>query len=663
MERVKFYSPSDMSIGYHFDRLKELIKSSETMELNNLIDALEVYNILKFISEDIYPDDLSDKLIKETNSILNKKLNLFFIEISKQDILNFFRYVFANDGIDLDEKTVKNTGIDKYSDTLYREDFLECFEKYRLNEKISEDDIKGILKAYEIPIWYFLKNHFFIKYYPALIKELFLEKTINFELLLDNYTASETRYFIPTNITKDEMYKFCEKYIEYEFANLNYLCLIKQGIQGIKELNIDAKLKLKAKKRCNQIEQRMFSDENANMNKGIEQKIGVYTEKEYYDSAKEEFKNLVDIDYLKKENSKENLLEYMMYFNGFFTGNWILNLCSFPHIESSTILRTLSGVYTKKNYETSFYFNNKNILMLLSFKVYQNKLQEILDLRIEDLIVYFFSDYSKEQFLVNWLPIDFTNKSEKIHIQTKNLVTLEEQVRKQWKLYIEENEIDKELFEFEETPPLNSLGSLLDRKYIYVNDSNETSLRIMHLLFSDQSHIIHISKDLNGDNFVQLLVNNRIKKDDFHKYQRVYIDFLLDNGIISIDERGALFTTEKQLFRIHIFLNIYKYGVIHYYHCNQKPSINKVLEYQQQEIDEMIEEGLLIYKNTLFADPEVRYLNYILNDSEFDNALGLRNKYSHGSIVDENENDYFYILIVLVVYIIKINEELILNER
>ncbi|WP_228464352.1 hypothetical protein [Listeria seeligeri] len=83
MERVKFYSPSDMSIGYQFDRLKELIKSSETMELNNLIDALEVYNILKFISEDIYPDDLSDKLIKETNSILNKKLNLFFIEISK----------------------------------------------------------------------------------------------------------------------------------------------------------------------------------------------------------------------------------------------------------------------------------------------------------------------------------------------------------------------------------------------------------------------------------------------------------------------------------------------------------------------------------------------------------------------------------------------------
>ncbi|HDM9182925.1 TPA: hypothetical protein P0362_002182, partial [Listeria innocua] len=285
------------------------------------------------------------------------------------------------------------------------------------------------------------------------------------------------------------------------------------------------------------------------------------------------------------------------------------------------------------------------------------------DIRIEELIVYFFSEYSKEYFLVNWLPIDFTNKSEKIHIQTKNLVTIEEQLRKQWKLYIEENEIDKELFELEETPTLKSLKSRLDRKYIYINQNNKAILRVMYLLFSDQSHITYITKETNGDNFVELIVNNKIKKDDFHNYQRLDIEFLLDNYIISIDKKGDIFITEKQLLRIRIFSNIYKYGVIHYYHSNKKLDINKELTYQQQEIDEMIEEELLIYENTFFAKPEVDYLNYILNNSEFDNALGIRNKYSHGSIVDENEDDYFYLLIVLVVYIIKINEELILNER
>ena len=229
-------------------------------------------------------------------------------------------------------------------------------------------------------------------------------------------------------------------------------------------------------------------------------------------------------------------------------------------------------------------------------------------------------------------------------------------------MYIDENEIDKELFELEATPRLNSLKSLLDRKYIYINNKNVNIQRIMYLLFSDQSPITYINEELKGNDFVQLIVNNKIKKTDFRSYQQLNIDFLLDNNVISVDKEENIFTTEKQLFRILIISSIYKYGVIHYYHWNQKLSIKKGLEYQQQEIDEMIEEGLLIYENTLFAKPEVDYLNYILNNSEFDNALGLRNKYSHGSIVEENETDYFYTLIILVIYVIKINEELVLNE-
>lgn len=130
-----------------------------------------------------------------------------------------------------------------------------------------------------------------------------------------------------------------------------------------------------------------------------------------------------------------------------------------------------------------------------------------------------------------------------------------------------------------------------------------------------------------------------------------------------MDEEENIFITQKQFLRISIISNIYYYGVIHYYHLNQKLSMKNSLEHQQQEINEMIEEGLLIYENTLFSKPEANYLNYILNDSEFDNALGLRNKYLHGSIVEENENNYLYILIILVVYVIKINEELTIKDN
>ncbi|HDM9248054.1 TPA: hypothetical protein P0372_002808, partial [Listeria innocua] len=101
MERIKFYSSSDISSGYHFKRLKELIESSEDIETNNLLDMLEVYNILKFMSKETYPVNLSDKQIKETKSILNRKLNQFFRELSKQDILEFFDYFFAQNNPDL----------------------------------------------------------------------------------------------------------------------------------------------------------------------------------------------------------------------------------------------------------------------------------------------------------------------------------------------------------------------------------------------------------------------------------------------------------------------------------------------------------------------------------------------------------------------------------
>lgn len=662
MGRIKFYSSSDLSIGYHLDRLKKLIESIEKLELNNILDTLEAYNILKFINNKSYPIYLSEKQIKEAKAKINKEINRFFREVSRESILEFLRYFFLSVDSDLDNnisEKIKIFSIDKHSNTLFRGDFLECFEKYKLDKKINEYDLSRCMEDYEIPISYFIRTQYFITEYPDLIKDKFLEKNSNFELFLANYIDSETKYFIPTNITKEEMYKFCEQYIEYEGANLNYIHLITQGIQGIQGLTIDAKLKLKSRKRYEQIEKEVFYDKN----RGNEQKITIYLEEESYNNAGDELKNLIDIHYLKKESSKENLLEYIMYFNDFFTDNWLLNLCSFPNLESSTIMRTLTGVHTKKNYEITFHFENKNLLILLSFKVYQNKLQEIFDIRIEDLIVYFFSNYSKEHFFIDWLSLDFASKSEKMHIQTKNLFTLEEQVRKQWELYINENEIDKELFELEATPRINSLKSLLDRKNIYINDKNENIQKIMYLLFSDQSHITYINEELKGDHFVQLLINNEIKKTDFHSYQQLNIDFLINNNIISVDEEENIFITQKQFLRISIISNIYYYGVIHYYHLNQKLSMKNSLEHQQQEINEMIEEGLLIYENTLFSKPEANYLNYILNDSEFDNALGLRNKYLHGSIVEENENNYLYILIILVVYVIKINEELTIKDN
>jgi len=661
MTRVKFYGLSDLSIYFHLDRIKSIVEISETLEVDNLLDTLEIYNVLKFINNKIYPSSLTEMDVKTAKNRINKIINIYFCKLSKEDILQSFQYFFSSG--ELEENILKQTEkkeLDKHSRTLFRDDFLECFEKYKLEKKISENNLHECIENYSIPVFYFLKSQYFIHEFPLLMKKTFLENPSNFELLLSNYSLDGSNYYIPSNITKDEMYQFCEMYIGYEFANLNYIRLIGHGINGLNELYIDAKLKLKARRRSAEIEKEMFNTESNLINKGS---IVIYTDKEDYYQSKLNFKTLVDLKYLEKEHDPENLLEYIMYFDYFFTDNWILNLCSFLNLESSTLGRLFSGIHTKKYYEISPYFTNKNNLILLTFKVYQEKIKEISNSRIEELLAYFFSVYSKKNFDIDWLPLDFADETQKKHIQIKNLVTLEEQLRKQWKLYTEENEIDRELFELESTPSLNSLKSLLDKKYIYINEKNNNIKKILHLLFSDQSDLVYIDEEINAKDFIQLISKNKIKKSMFHNYQQPGVDFLINNKVISVNQDEEIFITKKQFTRILIFLNLYRFGVIHYYHWIQKLSIKEKLIEQQKEIDEMLEEGLLVKESTLFAKPEVDYLNYILNNSAFDNALGLRNKYSHGSVVEENEEDYLFILVILIVYAIKINEELMLSKN
>lgn len=97
---------------------------------------------------------------------------------------------------------------------------------------------------------------------------------------------------------------------------------------------------------------------------------------------------------------------------------------------------------------------------------------------------------------------------------------------------------------------------------------------------------------------------------------------------------------------------------------------NDVLSYhhldnsKQKIIDILIEKGILIYANKLFSKPESDYLNYIFNKADFSNGLDLRNKYIHGTqALDESihKNDYYIILRMLVLCILKINDELCLE--
>lgn len=77
-------------------------------------------------------------------------------------------------------------------------------------------------------------------------------------------------------------------------------------------------------------------------------------------------------------------------------------------------------------------------------------------------------------------------------------------------------------------------------------------------------------------------------------------------------------------------------------------------------VDELIATGELVAESSLFTRDEQAYLDYILNVQRFTNGPELRNKYVHGTFSLDpkvHERDYLELLKIMVLIVIKINEE------
>ena len=63
--------------------------------------------------------------------------------------------------------------------------------------------------------------------------------------------------------------------------------------------------------------------------------------------------------------------------------------------------------------------------------------------------------------------------------------------------------------------------------------------------------------------------------------------------------------------------------------------------------------------------PEQNYYNYIFNNAEYDNSMDLRNRYAHGNQTldeDEMQKDYLTMLRMMILLVLKINEEFCLVD-
>lgn len=176
----------------------------------------------------------------------------------------------------------------------------------------------------------------------------------------------------------------------------------------------------------------------------------------------------------------------------------------------------------------------------------------------------------------------------------------------------------------------------------------------MNLLFSDQARLSYTEKtEDNYDNFYNILVNEKMYLQDFDEYCIPQITFLSDNECIAIDSYGCLKLNPEKVF---ILKDLYYNQV----------SCLKYLDGFQDTLNRMVASGEIKYEASLFSKPEQSYMNFVLNKAEFSNGCDLRNKYIHGTHSlreEDHQKDYIELLKIMVLIVIKINEEFCLRDN
>jgi len=156
-------------------------------------------------------------------------------------------------------------------------------------------------------------------------------------------------------------------------------------------------------------------------------------------------------------------------------------------------------------------------------------------------------------------------------------------------------------------------------------------------------------------NLYYLLLFEDIKLDDFKRYQKPAIEELIEEGYLKINSKD--YVKIEKFVMLTLIGKLFEDEVLSYWHFTTDA---------RSVIDEMEKKELIYFDNTLFAENEQKYFNYYLNKSEFTNGLDLRNKYLHGTNRNsdkEHENSYFIYLKLLVLAILKIEDDLIIKNN
>lgn len=633
---IKFYSMNDMGSVWHLQNVEIFFQHWEENISDPSINAiLELYNIKQYFDADIWLKQWTDTQIaeyKNKGKLIPEILGKFCATISDANLGELYKAV----------------------NWIYRDDFWKLICKYKVYRQITPESIRSLIDSEENIVWEILHQRSLVKPFGATIADHLLYNCHTAEQLISHFLAmhehSNNQLYFPTEFTQEMRDRVLADYVEHEDADISSLQLLEQA-QSTKEFPVSDKLKLKARKKKEILQKKLF-DRSAGISYGAQVAFKSIPDGSIQESYHD---HIVSFAY-SREWIEENQ-DYPTLLNNFIYLFRYVDYCfrcTFVSLKANLgIFERYLGVKGKKDYMKGIAFDTNRMLSLLQMTGYNQELLR-LNIRLEDIFEWFFGTYLKLEFGANGFTYNSPSASTTYAEKCKLLAIAIDGVLKQYRLYCEDGYIDRELLEMSsEHIVFSDIVSIVKNKYAY---SNSTDLESeMTLLFSDQS-IMHYTEK-TGSNYrtlPQLIISGNVKREDFMYYQQVNLDWLNQRGAIYIADGGRLLINRS---RIAVLKDLFFNEVIcpTYY--------EKEL---QQQVNALVATGDMRYENTLFSKPEQDYLNYVLNKAEFSNGLDLRNKYSHDTYtLDEKMQcqDYLELQKIMVLVIIKINEEFCIRSH
>lgn len=637
IRRVRFFSKEDLSVPVFLDRVAELLGNKELPGASaiSLEDLIEYYNCYRFFNAGIRGKNWDEKQITE-------------FDRNQKGIPYLIGSYFSSWKIE----TINCEEVDND----YIRDFWMMVCDFNIFKRW--DGIQFAIISSETSLFILLQHVKIVKTFGTEIKKRILCDNSGAELLIEQFgfekSVTGKELFFPKELSPKERALILDQYTESENPGLGYLQGIALGIKKSSEINLEAKTRVKAQRRYDELYAELELSSTIHY-AGYKFEIQFVPDldtlhKEQMlktEEGEDWFLRQFNLDWLEENLDNESILSsFIMVFEFADSLQYRLQL---PQLfcEKGVIERTL-GMQLKSSYSPGISFGIKERFMLAEISIYSEFLQKH-EKRLEDAIEYFFNCFLRDKFkLSNFcitMPSVHNSWYEKCVITFPQI----ESVLKQYQCFVREGVIDHQLISADSSPTkVDSVPSLNKSKYIYCSPKGE---KLVYFLCSDQSQFAFIKRiSHNYHSMKDLLDNETVRVADYPEYLQPAVKQLMAENCIS-DENGILKFTD-----IGIALSLlYKWESINYPRWDSE---------SRNILDRMEKLGLVITKSTLLAINEQNLFNFILNKAQFSDGMDLRNKYLHGNI-DGKERDnvihhqnYLFALYLMISICIKIYDDL-----